>query len=1193
MNGSELRNLRKRLGLTQKDIAGEIDVNPNTVARWERGESPISENFADRILNFAMSSPTDIETIQPHNKALDEHHRKILQKLDGTLDPVLFEQCAVELIGLELPGVVHVGGVQDNGFDGAIAAEYAVVEPTPLIVTTSSDPRINLRKSLQSINRSSSSTKRACFATSHRINASDRNKLNEVAARHNFTLIQIFDQSWFASRLYRNSNWCFKLLGVTGQPSALSKYPTTNRPQLSQRIFGREKEIQWLLDRKLDCLVEGGPGSGKTSLLQTIVNRRKAYFLSYWDPQQVANNLRDYQPAVIVIDDAHIQLETLEALIQLRNEINTSDVQIFATAWPSGSNEVMSTLNLVGNDKLELGDIDADTMVEIVTSMGIEKPELLREIRQQAAGKPGLTVTLADICRRGEFSDIQNVVSGNSLADKLLQTLERTLQIDDADRVLSAFAIGGKSGMLPEKVAEYFNCSILEIQTKLAKVATAGVIRETHERNISVVPQPLQRALVHRIFFNHPPTPDYTPLLQMASNQHDSLEVLIHARAIGANIPSLESHIANSGSVMLWCEYAWLGRSESEFVLERHPEIVLEIAEPALVHAPEKTIPLLLNEVGSQMSSFSFPPIDNAMEKLVAWAVYSSPYSVDVLARRVLLVNAAAAWLQQNIDNNVETAIRAMLIALRPNFRHSSIDPGKGTVLTIHDGVLGIRDLEELTNLWPKVFEVLHAAPNIPWKEIFEFTTEWTHPHPNPAFQFDEETEATIKKFLVILLRDLNDLARKSLLARSRIREIAHNAEIHLNSEFVAELEMEVLLSLRNEDKWDLNQIETELFNLAEIWKKRNAKDIAELFQRVHLQHIQIYDSDSWMLTKFSSYLASCVSDPLVMARAVKARNLPSGLIRSFSLKASEKSERGWKQFAMQCLESEKYRSIGIEMIIINPTSTTELVSVAIHHAAGMERVIRICCQQLGITQNTLNTLLCTSDKHVAVAAAIGHWFIAKHQGTQDCLNENWPKAVLRSANYWEGGQGECYELQSILMEDIELAADWLCNLVSSDKSPRYLVSKIAIAIIEKLEFDQKLKVLRNIGPNFGESKIVQHVVGNNLNLYRVLLNSDYLSRHHLAPLRNISEESWTRKALLALENGKLTDDIVSTPNVGNVTRYDRFSERSENLLNYFEKLRGDPDTRLRRIAERGVEYYKKQRKWELEIENYHNVHGF
>ena len=41
MNGNELREKRKELGITQEQLAKELSVASNTIARWEREEMKI------------------------------------------------------------------------------------------------------------------------------------------------------------------------------------------------------------------------------------------------------------------------------------------------------------------------------------------------------------------------------------------------------------------------------------------------------------------------------------------------------------------------------------------------------------------------------------------------------------------------------------------------------------------------------------------------------------------------------------------------------------------------------------------------------------------------------------------------------------------------------------------------------------------------------------------------------------------------------------------------------------------------------------------------------------------------------------------------------------------------------------------------------------------------------------------------
>ena len=55
MNGKELREIRKRIGSTQKQLAKEAAVTPNTIARWERDEVPIRESMARLLQSIATS----------------------------------------------------------------------------------------------------------------------------------------------------------------------------------------------------------------------------------------------------------------------------------------------------------------------------------------------------------------------------------------------------------------------------------------------------------------------------------------------------------------------------------------------------------------------------------------------------------------------------------------------------------------------------------------------------------------------------------------------------------------------------------------------------------------------------------------------------------------------------------------------------------------------------------------------------------------------------------------------------------------------------------------------------------------------------------------------------------------------------------------------------------------------------------
>jgi DNA-binding transcriptional regulator YiaG len=55
MQGKELKAIRKRLKLTQRQVADQIGVTTNTVARWERDEITIREPMA-RLIRTVTSA---------------------------------------------------------------------------------------------------------------------------------------------------------------------------------------------------------------------------------------------------------------------------------------------------------------------------------------------------------------------------------------------------------------------------------------------------------------------------------------------------------------------------------------------------------------------------------------------------------------------------------------------------------------------------------------------------------------------------------------------------------------------------------------------------------------------------------------------------------------------------------------------------------------------------------------------------------------------------------------------------------------------------------------------------------------------------------------------------------------------------------------------------------------------------------
>jgi DNA-binding transcriptional regulator YiaG len=58
LTGTALRQLRTRLGCTQRELAARVGVTANTVARWERDEVRITEPMERLLRLVAGAVPT-------------------------------------------------------------------------------------------------------------------------------------------------------------------------------------------------------------------------------------------------------------------------------------------------------------------------------------------------------------------------------------------------------------------------------------------------------------------------------------------------------------------------------------------------------------------------------------------------------------------------------------------------------------------------------------------------------------------------------------------------------------------------------------------------------------------------------------------------------------------------------------------------------------------------------------------------------------------------------------------------------------------------------------------------------------------------------------------------------------------------------------------------------------------------------
>ena len=1104
---------------------------------------------------------------------LDRHHQEILDAFDQKLDPDVFEACAADLLRHEWPTLVPVRGGADDGYDGAVADPAG--EPFPLIATTGAKLVDNLSRNLKRMEHRGWSSASAMFATSRRITPATRRKLFEAARARGVSLRQIYDQDWFGQRLYREPEWCRRLLGVTGRPAALSLFPVTQRPLLGDAVLGREREMRWLLEQESDCLLVGEPGSGKTFLLRSLALQGDARFLVDQDRTQIANDLRSLRPAAVIVDDAHVRPAQVAELDQIRKEVG-AEFRIIATSWPGAADVVRSVLNVGRTAELRLDRLDADTIVEIIKSIGVRGPDrLLWIIRKQAAGRPGLAATLAHLCLTG---NVEDVFSGESLLDELARSLDRIMDIDTL-RLLAPFALGGAAGVRQEVVSQRLGRSLFDVNGDLAKLGAAGVIRERSDGAISVEPDSMRWTMVKRVFYDGPATLEVATFLEIVEDRQDALHTLIGARSRGAAVADLERRLEETNSPKLWAMYAWLGPAAARHALGRRPGFIHEIAQPALCSAPETAIPMLLDRMVDDRGRSGQSTADRSVDELKEWAKGITSDGEHVVERRLVLVRETVAWWMRT--RNGEPAVRVLCVALMPGLAYSVPDPGRGNSVTHMSQMLGDDDLQALIELWPEVLNLVRRSERVPWRELFDLVRAWLTPQASffPPVKFGDTTGEILRNFASTMLEGMAAVSRRHPGIQHRIGELARH--IPMSPELSLHPEFEVLCpSKSNYRDW---KHQRRLWNgalaeLADHWMHRSFEDVASLLKWCEHEADLAGVDRPRLSPAFCIHLAERLSDPVAAAEALVSHELPSALVAPFFRKAASDRHPGWTRLARRCLEADEYRWSAVETVLQQGAAPSDLFASALSCAADMphlEDFLVSSCRE--IPEAEISAMLQSDVPRIAVATAVGYW-IARQGDVPESLRSEWRRAVHCSARgEATSGRSDHHLIGEILSKDSDLAADWLkLNLTAADSPSHWMTHDLAKTAARSLGHEQRQDVLTRLvaaGAVFAMPEVIKLLVNGDLDLYRQLTDSESLKEHHLDPLEGGPDATWRRIALAALDRGYSVHDILRATLGRSRSWMGSASEMWAGERREFEALLNDADDRIAEVGRAGVEY--------------------
>ena len=1121
--------------------------------------------------------------------ARDAYHSAISAALDRQLDPNLFEACAADLLREIYPSLTPVRGGSDLGKDGIIAP--ANRRPFPLVTTVGTNAKANLVRNLTRAGRGGRKPTRAVFATSRRITPQARQSLEKAVEQLGVRWLQIFDHDWFADTLYRHETWARRLLNVTGRPPALSAIPPSARPVVGNTIIGRQAELEAIRKAQGDFLLVGAPGSGKTFLLCELARSGEALFVADVDREALANAIRTQRPPAIIVDDAHVEPSVLSRLKHLRSDLGAS-FRLLAVTWPADLFDVQHQLGVTSSSVLKLDDIDLDTMVKIVTSVGLKGPnQLIGAIVRQANGRPGLAATLAELCLRG---DAREVWTGKSLARDLLPML-RKLAGQDVTPLLACFAIGGSAGMPINAVADYLRKPLDAISSALARVGTAGVLRQDPSTKlVSIWPDSFRWQLVRDVFFGRTAI-DRGPLLAHAPDFHDATLSLLAARALGAEVPELLERLAHSDSQILWGEYASLGTEEARYVVHNYPAIALKIPGVLLQACPEDILPSLLTAaVGDERALHSHP--EHPLRQVQDWI--QSPHQTPnerVERSRSMIAAIRQWWPACGLDDPRvgNAAVHAFCLAFDPEWQDAEPDPGSGRTVTISHGAIDSQTIRGLRALWREHHDVLTTGCHTGWKHVMDLVSEWRYSPPN--VRLPDAMIRLRRQMSKEILENAAQLSRPLVAVQRQVRALAHQLKLKIATEL--DHDFDVLFPFRESSDWreEHARWSRDSRALGPVWLKAgpdaSASRIAQ-YQRAAQAMGLNYPRLAPILFEA---IAANIPEQGSWFEALTRADVSADLVQPFLRRMIEAKQTGYLKALEKCLESSAYVILGAQQALCQPSIPPYLAERALHKAEAFPHVLETWCLRDELTTENLEKAMRLPNNKTALAAAIGEWISATHDKRPIRAKTAWRLAIVNSAN---GGrealaENRDHSLGEIFKSDSSIALDWLVTMIATREGHLdYQIHRLSKKALAALSPSDRLLLLGRLDPVTVRHVSIRGLVGADSAVYGALLLRKDLAEHHLRPLEGTPSSEWRTKAVSALDAGYSPVEVMQATRLTSWGWTGDLSEMWKERKRAFDNYLADSDSRIASIARLGSEESAREVERRLEEEREEAIHG-
>lgn len=1052
----------------------------------------------------------------------DPLYIKIVEGLEKLTDGDAFEKCACAILQDLHPSLVSIEGGSDSGFDGRAFEDGQIIQ---LTCTIRDDVIGNVTGSLNKAKEDGRESSAVIIATSQSLTNRRKQNLETRVKSFGKALVAIYDRGPFADLLYRNPTWRRNLLRIAGHPPALSLFPVNHRPSPAISLIGRGEELGRLCRTEKDGVLVGQPGSGKSYLLQSVVSQSDGLFLVSADIGTVADEVREKEPALIVIDDAGMNQAIVTQLRQFRTE-SGAEFRLLLAGWPNEADELCKMLGDSTIESLELEGLPQKLILEIIHASQIfGPPGLLHELLHQAAGKPGLAVTLCHLCWNNRLSD---VVEGAALFRDTKLSLEK-LAGETAVELLAYFALGGDAGFSIAEVAALTGTREIEVHRSSAGMGAAGVIDVSLEGSVTVHPARLRQSLVKEYFLSTPAI-DWQPAIKVSRDAASVLESIGGGLLFGGTLDEaiFRSYIksTNNGTrrmKSLLETYAHCSQEAAEWIVEEYSNEVSNLADVLLQKCPKKVLPLLL--VYYDQFNDAIVNESNAMQGIRTWIDSDGPIDVQIQKRQFLL--EAFAQCRDKVQSH-KTALFVCGLLIRLELFRSSHPPGEPQKVVLTFGVAPIGLIERLRRLWPKVFELVAQLPPIELSMFSHYFHQWMHPENHARCELDSDYGEAARSFATTMLQDVILLVASHWTARRKYIHIANGLGVELSED---DQELSSILYPHREpgDRGyhEAGQIQ-KARALANQWSTDGPiDDVALRWCKTELEADSFGISWPYFGTTIANQVADQASPQHLMGwfDLLMKFGAPTRIIAPFVHRLCDDPT-----FLDKLIDTTDERPgweyLRIELLLLRVDPTSEKWVNAQELIVAYRRQVETLVLRNQLSERALTALLLNPARSVRRKVCGALWSADPSQEIPEALFGAWQSAVPSLS-------GEDHQLLEIARIFPEAAAEWIRSRIASIPDDPY-DARIAgrrdtiDILISNLSIEVRTQLIARYNGQSRETDILKALIGAEVSLFELALaNPETASgAERCLELHNPPTPEWFRFAEVFVGRGASSEEL-------------------------------------------------------------------